>query len=216
MHRALGVILAAMAVIAACGSDAGGGTGGGDSAQAGDRAAATTTPLATETGDDDEAGTFTDECPTAEDVSGRLGLTMTLTQLGLRERVGNVVPEFGCTYIGPNASQLAIAGNRERFDDGDTAADYELDVYDFGPGDLTAAGPLDSERDLDLGHRAYTNSRVTEARAGEGYAVNARFIARRGARVCNVTVHEDNAPAPALTPAQEAVGLSVLSALCDL
>ena len=121
-------------------------------------------PMATETADD-EAGTFTDECPTAEDVSGRLGLTMTLTQLGLRERVGNVVPEFGCTYIGPDASQLAIAGNRERFDDGDTAADYELDVYDFGPGELTAAGPLDSERDLDLGDRAYTNSRVTGAPA---------------------------------------------------
>lgn len=103
------------------------------------------------------------------------------------------------------------------FDDGDTAADYELDVYDFGdPGDITAAGPLDSERDLDLGDRAYTNSRVTEARAGDGYVVNARFIARRGARVCNVTVHEEDAPAPALTPAQEAVGLSVLSAPCDL
>ena len=127
-----------------------------------------------------------------------------------------MVPEFGCTYIGPNASQLAIAGNRERFDDGEAAADYELDVYDFGPGELTAAGPLDSERDLDLGDRAYTNSRVTEALASDGYVVNARFIARLGARVCNVTVHEDNASAPALTPAQEAVGLSVLSALCDL
>ena len=46
----------------------------------------------------------------------------------------------------------------------------------------TAPGPLDSERDLDIGDRAYTNSRVTEARAGDGYVVNARFIARRGAR----------------------------------
>ncbi|HET8619652.1 MAG TPA: hypothetical protein VFM27_11865 [Acidimicrobiales bacterium] len=146
-------------------------------------AAATTTPLATEAADDDEAGTFTDECPAAGDVRPARP-DDDAHPARTRERVGNVVPEFGCTYIGPNASQLAIAGNRERFDDGDTAADHELDVYDFGPGDLTAAGPLDSERDLDLGDRAFTNSRVTEARAGDGYVVNARFIARLGARVC--------------------------------
>jgi hypothetical protein len=64
--------------------------------------------------------------------------------------------------------------------------------------------------------RPYTNSRVIEALASEGYVVNARFIARRGAWVCNVTVHENDAVAPALTPEQEAAGLSVLTALCDL
>jgi hypothetical protein len=215
MHKALGLILAAtMAVLAACGSD-GGGSGDGGAAPAGDRAAATTTsPTADEPADD--AGAFTDECPAADDVSARLGTTMTLSQAGLRERVIDEVPEFGCTYLGPDDAHLAIAGNRDRFDDDDDA-DYELDVHEFGdPGDANAAGPLDSERDLDLGDRAYTNSRVNQRNDGQGYEVHAWYAARLGTRVCYVTVYAGKAAEPALTAAQDAVGLSVLSALCDL
>ena len=154
-----------MAVIAACGSDAGGGTGGGESASA---------KRLEGRGDDDLSwprtsrrrgghvhrrmpdggGRVRPARPDDDAHPARTGAT----------RVGNVVPEFGCTYIGPTppssrspaTGALRRRGHRRRSRAGRVR---------LRPGRATAAGPLDSERDLDLGDRAYTNSRVTGAPA---------------------------------------------------
>jgi hypothetical protein len=218
MHRVLGLILAAtVALPAACGAGGDGRTGADGGARSGDIIeAATTSPdtAAPDDGGDGGAGTFTNVCPSAEQVSGQLGLPMTLSQQGVGARVVNLVPEFGCDYIPAEEAEISVLGNRNRYDDVE-AVDYEMDVSELDDSGFTAAGPFDTERTLDLGDRGYMSSRIHERQDGQGYVVHAEYGARLGARYCTVVVDVGRAPEPVLTPAQDAVGMSVLTALCD-
>jgi hypothetical protein len=228
MHEAGGqavplvwLVLAAglvLALTAACGSD-GGGTEVG-------RAVPTEPPGSTALPADDgtdepddadaDSATFTDECPSAHDLSASLGVTLDLAAEGPGESSYGVVSEFGCSYLPPEGSDFYITGYRDRFEDADSAA-YEMDVADIGdPGDANGPGPLDIVDDLDLGDGGYANARVEQRSDGQGYHIYAKFAVLLGARRCFVDVVITKAPAPDLTPAQHDAGLAVLSALCDL
>jgi hypothetical protein len=207
-----------LAVTAGCGSD-GGGAEVGRAAPA-EPPASTAPPTVGDTDEADpadvDAATFTDQCPSAEDLSAPLGITLNLVSEGPGESSFGVVSEFGCTYLPPEGADFYITGYRDRFEDADAAA-YEMDVFDFGdPGDANAAGPLDIARDLDLGDGGYANTRVQQRQDGQGYEMSAKFAVRLGARRCFVDVFSTKAPAPGLSPAQEDAAMSVLSALCDV
>jgi hypothetical protein len=204
-----------------CGSD-GGGTEAGRAAPT-EPPGSTAPPDVDDTDDlddtdeaDADSAAFTDECPSAEDLSAGLGVTLDLVAEGPGESGFGVVSEFGCTYVQPETSDLHITGYRDRFEDAEAAA-YEMDMFDIGdPGDANGPGPLDVVRDLDLGDGGYANARVHERLDGQGYEVSAKFAVLVGARRCFVDVFSTKAPAPDLSPAQQDAGLAVLSALCDL
>jgi hypothetical protein len=197
-----------LVVVAACGSG-GKSDDSGDADRGGDASGDTGGSAAAGAG----AG-FTDQCPSEEDIGGRVGREVKLTQHDDGPGVVHGQNELICQYESDLEVGLFVGAWRSIYAD-ENEATHWLDLGDFGaPGEPNAPDELSTAEALTIGDGGYLNTQAAPDNLG-GYRLSAQGRVRLGSRLCGVDV-ATLGPNPALSEAQSDAAHFLVASLCGL
>jgi hypothetical protein len=198
-----------LVVVAACGS----GGGSDDSGDAPDRAgdAGGETSGSTTAG---AAAGFVDQCPSEDDIGGRVGRNVRLTQHDDGPGVVHGQNELICQYESDLEVGLFVGAWRSIYADENEAAHW-LELGNFGaPGEPNAPDELTTAEPLTIGDGGYLNTEAAPDNLG-GYRLSAQARVRLGARLCGVDVATLGSN-PALSDQQSETAHFLVETLCGL
>ncbi len=199
-------------VVVACGSG-GKGDDGGDAADRGDSAGSAGGETGSSTLPVGASG-FIEQCPSADDIGGRVGRELKLTQHDDGPGVVHGQNELICQYESDLAVGLFVGAWRSIYAD-ENEATHWLDLGDFGaPGEPNAPDRLSTAEPLTIGDGGYLNTEAVPDNVG-GYRLSAQARVRLGARLCGVDV-ATLGPNPSLSDEQSKTAHFLVQTLCGL